>query len=94
MKLLVLAEKYGYTCHWCKRKFPLDDLTRDHIYPKGHPKRGVSRKQGSMVLACIVCNQERGNLPYEVFKNRKVKKEKEISPHYTLEEIIKPSRLK
>ena len=95
MKLLSLAKKHNYICWWCKKKFSIEDLSRDHIYPKKHPMRSINRQQGNMVLACIFCNQERGNLPFEVFEHKEVKVEKKyISPYYDLEEMIKPSRLR
>ena len=94
MKLINLAKKYNYICYWCKKKFLLEDLSRDHIIT-GKRRKGTKRQRGPMVLACIFCNQERGNLPFEVFKHRKVKIEKKyVSPYYTLDELEKPSRFK
>ena len=75
MKLVTLAKKHNYTCYWCKKKFLLEDLSRDHIFPSGHPNRGVHRQQGEMVLACVWCNNERGNLPFNVFQHKEVKPE-------------------
>ena len=73
MKLKTLAEKYKYICYWCKNKFPLEDLSRDHIIPVGHTHKyrsGWARKKtGEVVLACIFCNQKRGNKEFRIFKS-------------------------
>lgn len=67
MKLITLAEKYNYKCYWCKKKFPLDELSRDHIIPlnKG---RNRGKDNGKVLLSCIFCNQDRGNLLFEDYK--------------------------
>lgn len=74
MLLKNLAEKYNYTCYWCKQRFELEDLSRDHVepiaYKKGHHRRGggSSRKHGKILLACIFCNQKRGSKTFLQFK--------------------------
>jgi 5-methylcytosine-specific restriction endonuclease McrA len=70
MKLKTLAEQNNYTCYWCNTKFKLDELSRDHINPvnKGKHRRN---KNGKCVLACKLCNQQRGNLPFFMFKELK-----------------------
>lgn len=47
-----LAEQNGYQCYWCHKKFPLDQLSRDHY----DPKRLRMGKQGRIVLSCKPCN--------------------------------------
>lgn len=73
MKLITLATKYGFQCYWCKHKFPLEDLSRDHITPVNRSYRGGGSKwntkhTGEVVLACITCNANRGNMPFNDFK--------------------------
>lgn len=72
MKLINLAKKYNFICFWCKHKFPLDELSRDHIYPVHRPRSGAGKGggegcKGECVLACIFCNQKRGNKSFEQF---------------------------
>jgi len=74
MKLIDLAKKYNYTCYWCKRKFLLHELSRDHINPvsKQTKDRSTNRNTeiyGKTILACKVCNNARGNLSFQHFKN-------------------------
>lgn len=68
MMLKTLAEKHKYICYWCKKKFPLDELSRDHIQTRTREWKGGKAK-GECVLACIFCNQKRGDMPFEHFKS-------------------------
>ncbi|MBI1920133.1 MAG: HNH endonuclease [Geobacter sp.] len=43
-------------CHWCGGKFPLDDLTMDHIVPI---VRGGKSSRGNLVPACKECNNKK-----------------------------------
>jgi len=75
MKLITLAKQYNYTCYWCKKKWKLEDLTRDHIIPYSQTKKSWKRggghsRKGKCVLACIICNGRRGNLPMDMFKEK------------------------
>ena len=45
-------------CHWCGRKFPVGELTMDHIIPIG--KGGKSIK-ANLVPACKECNHSKKN---------------------------------
>ena len=98
MKLITLAERYKYTCYWCKNKFSLDDLSRDHIVPVNKGSRGGG-KGGikNCVLSCISCNQDRGNLPFENYRYLLNKKKQEINnniDNYPEDILIKPSRIR
>ena len=68
MKLKTLAEKYHYICYWCKKKHPLEDLSRDHIEPVRRGRFGMTGggtgNAKELVLACISCNADRGNTPF------------------------------
>jgi hypothetical protein len=68
MKLINLAKKYNYTCYWCKQKYPLEDLSRDHVVPLNN--RWAKRDSGDILLACIFCNQKRGNKSFFAFKEQ------------------------
>lgn len=95
MKLVALATRYKYTCYWCKKKFELEDLSRDHIIPTNESRRN-SNKGGKCVLACIFCNQKRGNLSMESYRNVLMmeKRQKQLFQDYPPEFFIKPSRVK
>lgn len=81
MKLETLAKQYNYTCYWCRKKFILEDLSRDHIIPYSflgkYRKGGGNSRKGKSILSCIFCNQKRGNRTMEAFKYE-LQKEKEI----------------
>jgi len=70
VKLLTLAKKYNYKCYWCGNQWPIDNLSRDHIFPDGNPRRrgGGKIKGGLVVLSCLQCNQERGDMSFYAYK--------------------------
>ena len=41
-------------CYYCKRKFPEEELTLDHIVPIA---RGGRSTRGNLVVCCRACNQ-------------------------------------
>ncbi|MBQ9774767.1 MAG: HNH endonuclease [Lentisphaeria bacterium] len=43
-------------CHYCKQKFPPEQLTLDHIVPVS---RGGRSTRGNLVVACLDCNQKK-----------------------------------
>lgn len=45
-------------CHYCKEKFPVAEMTEDHIVPKA---RNGSNKLFNIVPACKPCNGAKGN---------------------------------
>jgi hypothetical protein len=53
-----LAKFCDNTCQYCFVKFPLKDLTIDHIKPKS---RGGSDEHENRVLACYNCNRKKGS---------------------------------
>ncbi|MEA5467916.1 HNH endonuclease [Spirulina sp. 06S082] len=53
-----LLAKYGNKCWWCCESFDEKDLTLDHLLPKS---KGGSDCLENLRLACLECNQERGN---------------------------------
>ena len=46
-------------CHYCRRKFPVSELTLDHLVPV---TRGGRSTRGNLVVCCRKCNQEKGML--------------------------------
>ena len=46
-------------CHYCKQKFPPQELTFDHIVPVA---RGGKSTKGNMVVCCKACNQKKSCL--------------------------------
>ena len=73
MKLKTLAEQNNYVCYWCRKKFPLEDLSRAHI----KPKNGKRSSSGKCVLSCSFCNIKRGNKEFNYF-HEYILKEKQI----------------
>ncbi len=43
-------------CHYCKKKFPLEELSMDHVVPV---VRGGKTKKGNVVVCCKTCNSEK-----------------------------------
>ncbi|MBQ8753868.1 MAG: HNH endonuclease [Lentisphaeria bacterium] len=43
-------------CHYCKQKFPQEQLTLDPIVPVS---RGGRSTRGNLVVACLDCNQKK-----------------------------------
>lgn len=54
-----LVERYGLVCQGCKKNFPNDQLTVDHIRPLS--KGGHPRALGNLQLMCEPCNLEKGD---------------------------------
>jgi 5-methylcytosine-specific restriction protein A len=44
-------------CHYCEQKFPMDELTMDHLIPIG---RGGHSDKANVVVACKACNTKKG----------------------------------
>ena len=48
----------NFTCQYCCEKYPVKQLTFDHLIPKS---RGGRTKWQNVVSACTVCNLKKGN---------------------------------
>ncbi len=48
----------NFTCQYCGRKAPKDELTIDHIVPRS---RGGKSTWGNVVIACMACNARKGD---------------------------------
>lgn len=46
-------------CHYCKKKFPPEKLTMDHIVPLA---RGGKSRRGNIVPSCGECNKDKSIL--------------------------------
>ena len=64
-------------CAYCKIEMDLSKTnadnapTKDHILPKSkYPK--LKRDKNNMVCACLKCNQEKGDMPVDIFLAKKV----------------------
>ena len=44
-------------CYYCGKKFPIKELTLDHIVPLA---RGGTTTPGNVVAACRSCNKDKG----------------------------------
>ncbi len=53
-----LLAKYDNKCFWCVQTFDEQDLTIEHLTPRS---KGGSDSFENLCLACLECNQERGN---------------------------------
>jgi 5-methylcytosine-specific restriction endonuclease McrA len=47
----------NYSCQYCGRRFPTEDLTFDHVVPVA---RGGVKKWDNIVTACFRCNHKKG----------------------------------
>jgi 5-methylcytosine-specific restriction enzyme A len=51
-------------CHYCGKKFPVDELTMDHLIPL---VRGGKSIKANLVPACKTCNNnKKHNLPFQI----------------------------
>lgn len=51
-------------CHYCKKKFPVQELTMDHLIPL---IRGGKSVKSNLVPACKDCNnKKKHNLPFDL----------------------------
>jgi 5-methylcytosine-specific restriction endonuclease McrA len=67
MKLLELARKNKYICHFCNKKIKGCYLTRDHKIPKS---RGGTGSWENTLLSCKKCNLRKADMSYEEFIKR------------------------
>ena len=55
-------------CLYCTNNLTEQNATTDHIVPISH---GGNNAQVNLVVVCTACNQERGNMDFYKFKNKK-----------------------
>lgn len=54
-----LVQRFGLVCQSCKKEFPNEELTVDHIRPLS--KGGHPRALGNLQLMCEPCNSDKGD---------------------------------
>jgi 5-methylcytosine-specific restriction endonuclease McrA len=70
LSLAELGKVYSCVCQYCLKKFKIADLTIDHIKPKS---KGGTDDHENRTLACLNCNQKKGNhSPFFNIKNKPV----------------------
>jgi 5-methylcytosine-specific restriction endonuclease McrA len=72
MKIKRWKKLYGHTigfvCPYCLKQFPLSEATKDHIVPAS---RGGKTDSKNLVLSCAKCNNEKGALTAEEYREWK-----------------------
>ena len=53
-----LYRRDAYSCQYCQRRQPLEDLSIDHVMPRS---RGGKTSWENCVLACVNCNSRKAN---------------------------------
>lgn len=67
-----LLREYGSCCWWCGCYLPPEKRTIDHLFPTS---RGGSNSLENLRLACLPCNNSRGNslfLPPRLFSLKSI----------------------
>lgn len=58
----------SFVCPYCLKTLPLSEATRDHVIPRS---RGGKTEPENIVLACGKCNQQKGALTADEYKEWK-----------------------
>jgi hypothetical protein len=87
LTLFDLAKLCEYTCQYCFEKFPLKQLSIDHIYPKS---LGGKNEHENFALCCIKCNREKSNITPWYDKNGQVPKPTPIPALMLNAPVIRP----
>lgn len=58
LSLFDMAKICDYTCQYCFEKFPLKQLSIDHIHPVS---KGGSDDHDNRTISCLRCNREKSN---------------------------------
>lgn len=87
LTLFDLAKLCEYTCQYCFEKFPLKQLTLDHIQPKS---RGGDSSHSNLCLACRSCNLSKSNFTPWYDKNGQVPKPPPIPALMLNAPVIRP----
>ena len=69
LTLYDLARLCDYTCQYCFEKFPLKQLSLDHVQPKS---KGGLDTHDNLVCCCISCNRSKGNMTPWFDKNGEI----------------------
>lgn len=60
-----LLQQTGYRCGYCGCELTRQTVTRDHIVPRAH---GGGTTDSNLIAACRDCNQRKGDLEVETFR--------------------------
>lgn len=63
-----------YTCQYCHRRYPVNQLTYDHIVPRS---KGGPTSWTNVVTSCVRCNLKKGSKPLHSLNIRLLKKPEE-----------------
>ena len=69
LTLFDLAKLCDYTCQYCFEKFPLKQLSIDHVHPKS---KGGEDLHENRVLCCVSCNRKKGSITPWLDKNGQI----------------------
>ena len=64
----------NYTCQYCRKRFPVNQLTYDHVVPRS---RGGRTNWTNVVASCQKCNLRKGNKPLDTINFRLMKNPEE-----------------
>ena len=87
LTLFDLAKLCDYTCQYCFEKFPMKQLSLDHIQPKS---LGGDSSHGNLCLACRSCNLSKSNFTPWYDKNGQIPKPPNIPALMLNAEKIRP----
>lgn len=66
MYSLTYLMKGRHFCYYCKKSFPRDEITMDHMYPRS---TGGPTIPQNIIPVCKHCNYEKSNMTLEQYKN-------------------------
>ena len=69
-----LFSRDEFTCQYCHRSYPVNQLTYDHIIPRS---KGGPTTWTNVVTSCVRCNLRKGNKPLHTLSVRLLKKPEE-----------------
>jgi 5-methylcytosine-specific restriction endonuclease McrA len=87
LTLFDLAKLCDYTCQYCFEKFPLKQLSIDHIQPVS---KGGRNTNDNICLACTKCNRDKSNITPYYNKNGQIPKPTPIPALMLNTPIIRP----
>jgi 5-methylcytosine-specific restriction endonuclease McrA len=82
-----LAKICNYTCQYCFEKFPLKQLSIDHVQPRS---KGGEDVHDNRVISCLNCNRAKGSFIPFFDKNGEIPKPPQIPALMLNAEKIRP----
>lgn len=68
----------SYTCQYCYKKFPANELTLDHVHPQA---RGGKSTWANMATACVPCNRMKADRTPEEAGMVLLKRHRDVNIH-------------